>query len=149
MQPISVARLEALDQLEESTAARPSVEDIVRAFFEPFYQQEYGERIETLTSLIGRVHGEPETLTQPLLESEFEQTLSRFLNALCAALPQVDSTVLRWRFHFTVGSMIQLLRFHAPMGMPVEKPSFLGGLDQLVAFATAGIEQKPSQDQIS
>lgn len=148
MQPISQARLEALDRLEES-AAIASVEDIVRAFFEPFYQQEHGERIETLTSLIGRVHGEPETLTKPLLESEFEQTFSRFLNALCAAQPQVDSIVLRWRFHFTVGSMIQLLRFHTPMGLPVENPSFLDGLDQLVAFATAGIEQKSSQDQIS
>jgi len=141
MHPVSEARLRALTDLEEG-GTRLTVKAILKAFLEPFYCANQSDLIDTLPSLIGRIHGEPESITKPIMEQEFTEVASRFLGAVASILPEIPPDELRWRFHFVVGSMIQLLRFHAPLGMQTSSETLLRGLDQLVDFASAGIEQK-------
>jgi len=40
-----------------------------------------------------------------------------------------------------IGSMIQLLQFHAPLGMPSDDNDLQEGLNRLLNFTVAGIEQ--------
>ena len=62
-----------------------------------------------LLLLMGRLYGEPHSVSLPLLEREFSEIGRRFTGVLSRALPDVPLDVLRWRFHFVVGAMIHLL----------------------------------------
>ena len=146
MHPVSEARLSALTALEQE-GGQLTVKAILQAFFQPLYCDDQGVLLEKLPSLIGRIHGEPESLTKPIMEQEFSQVADRFLFAIAAVLPDLPQDQLRWRFHFTVGSMIQLLRFHAPIGMPSSARTLTHGLDQLIEFASAGIEHRVEVSQ--
>ncbi len=145
MQPITEARHEALSLLEAKQGA-VTVKAILKAFMSPFYNPNNSKMLHTWPSLIGRIHGEPESLTKPILEQEFAEVADRYLQAIRLVLPDIPEDVLRWRFHFTIGAMIQLLRFHAPLWFEAPTQSdpnstFLQGLDQFIDYAAAGIEQ--------
>ena len=140
MRPVGIARLGALSALESGKAAL-TVDAILKAFFMPFYDAEESELLTILPGLVARIYAEPAVLTQPLLEKEFSQVASRFVAALQKTCPGVSEQDMRWRFHFMVGSMIQFLRFQAPMGLVNEADGFRDGLDRLVNYSVAGIEQ--------
>ena len=77
-----------------------------------------------------------------MLEQEFAEVITRFTAALATACPDIDPEEMRWRFHFMVGSMLQLARFRTPIGSPDSTDSFRAALDRLVEFSAAGIEQR-------
>lgn len=135
--PINQARLQALDQLERSSSLL-NVEAILAAFFKPFIQ---GDVPALVPQLIGRIYGEPASFTKPLLEREFGMVAGRFTSALAKALPEVEETELRWRFHFMIGAMIQVLSFGAPLGMKEFIDMHQEGIKQLQSFAVAGFLQ--------
>ena len=113
----------------------------------PFYRSDNSALLHTLPSLIGRIHGEPESLTKPILEQEFAEMAGRYIGLISSILPNLPADELRWRFHFTVGAMIQLLRFHSPLWLEPtleahpNNEEFIRGLDQFIDYAAAGIEQ--------
>ena len=143
VQPITKKRIQALETLLASDRII-SVESIMTVFLSPLRD---GSVSEALPKLMGRVHGEPEFISRPLLEKEFGNTASRFIDALQLALPDVDVVDLQWRFHFTIGSMIQLLNFDRPHDSPLlsaagdrlSAPE--DGFERLLSFITAGITQ--------
>lgn len=141
IEPVERGRLEALDALERQEAPF-SVRDVVYAFLSPMYGAEADDLLDVLPDLIGRIYAEPESLTKPLLEGEFSGVAGRYLTALGQALPDVPPAELRWRFHFTIGAMIQLLRFRAPLGLTAERADFVGSLNRLVDYVVAGLEQE-------
>jgi hypothetical protein len=49
--------------------------------------------------------------------------------------------------HFMVGAMIHLLRLNAPLGIESSRESFLEGLQRLINFSIAGLEQASSGEQ--
>ncbi|NKB99084.1 MAG: TetR family transcriptional regulator [Pseudomonadales bacterium] len=140
MRPVGIARLGALSELEAGSEPL-TVDAILKAFFVPFYDAEGSELLTILPGLVARIYAEPATLTQPILEEEFSEVASRFVAALLKACPGVPEQEMRWRFHFMVGSMIQFLKFHTPIGVADRDNEFRVGLDKLVAFTVAGIEQ--------
>ena len=135
--PINEVRLRALDQLEKSSNVQ-TVETILAAFFAPF--TEAGVPV-LVPKLLGRIYGEPASITKPLLESEFGLVANRFAQALARVLPEMDETDLRWRFHFMIGGMIQVLSFGGPLGMEESADTRLIGIEKLQLFAVAGFEQ--------
>ena len=88
---------------------------------------------------MARLYGEPESVSKPLIESEFGPSARRFLAALAIALPELDEDVLAWRFHFMLGSMIHMLAFGGPHGMDSPRGPNTDGLGRLLEFAVAGI----------
>lgn len=132
--PINRTRLEALDQLERSSSAL-TVEPILAAFFKPLTE---GDVSISVSKLIGRIYGEPAATTKPLLEREFGIVAGRFTRALARALPELDETELRWRFHFMIGGMIQVLSFGVPLGMEEFTDMHQEGIKKLQSFAAAG-----------
>ncbi len=143
IKPITEKRFQALDALL-SSAEPLTVENIMKAFLSPLVDASISK---VLPRLMGRVFGEPEFISRPLLEQEFGATSSRFIDALQIALPDVDLIDLQWRFHFTLGSMIQLLNFDHPHNVPPLKADGdrqadpKDGFERLLSFATAGITQ--------
>lgn len=140
MGPVSEARLAGLQVLERSDEA-PTVRDVLTTFFAPFHDAMKTDLIRILPGLVARIYAEPPALTKPIMEGEFSEVANRFIAALHRARPDLPVAELRWRFHFMIGSMIQLLQFHAPLGMPVGEHSLRDGLERLLNFTVAGIEQ--------
>ncbi len=138
--PVSRARLAALDALEADHQV-PTVRMIIKAFLNPLYSDPNDEVIAVLPNLVGRVYGEPDSLSKPMLETEFTEVARRYQAALARAMTDVSDEELHWRFHFMIGSMIQLLRFNSPMGVSSAPEEFIEGLERLVDFVTAGLEQ--------
>ncbi|MCZ6618304.1 MAG: TetR family transcriptional regulator [Gammaproteobacteria bacterium] len=135
--PINEARLQALDELERSSRVL-TVAAILAAFFKPLTE---GGMSAPVTKLVGRIYGEPESITKPLLEGEFGVVAGRYSSALARALPGLDETELRWRFHFMIGGMIQVLSFGGPLGMKESADTRQQGIERLQSFAVAGFEQ--------
>ncbi|MFT5444303.1 MAG: AcrR family transcriptional regulator [Myxococcota bacterium] len=133
--PINEARVTALDLLE-ARGTEPSPNEILRAFFEPL---ETVDRGPVTSRLIGRLHAEPLSVSEPIIKREFGALAERFLDALARVLPDVPSSVISWRFHFAIGAMIQMLTFEKPVFAldPVEQSS--DGLEQLIAFVELGL----------
>ena len=138
--PLGEARLAALSRLQTGQKS-PAVHAILEAFFLPFYEAQGSELLAILPGLVGRMYAESARLMQPILQEEFSEVASRYIGALEVACPCVAVEELQWRFHFMIGAMIQLLRFQAPLGREASEETLLQGLDRLLAFTTAGIEQ--------
>ncbi len=140
VQPVDDARIAALDALEARSEPL-SVKAIVTAFLSPILFSPPEEALfEKLPNLIGRIMGEPESLTKPLLENEFTEVARRYQSALRKALPHLSEVDIQWRFHFLIGSMIHLLRFQAPLNAIAPKP-LNEAAQELVSFVVAGITQ--------
>lgn len=137
MHPINQTRLRALDALERSRVPI-TVDAVLAAFFKPFTE---GGMESSLPRIMGRIYGEPTSITEPLLKEEFGTLAGRFRAALAQALPHVDETELRWRFHFLIGAMVQLLSFGLPIGMEESTDTPQEGFRRLQAFAAAGFIQ--------
>ena len=133
-------RLRGLDELE-ARSTPPSVEEIVTIFFGPLRDEKLRAKVPRL---IARIYGEPESISKPLLEQEFGPLSHRFVAALARALPGVDLDEVGWRFHFMIGSMIQLLNFDRPPTMPPDARTGQDGISELIKFAVAGLSQVPS-----
>ncbi len=136
--PLNTIRLAELNRLRESNRLL-TARDVIEAYFAPLVHQELPD---SLPGIIGRILGEPESLTKPILEEEFSETGSQFQTALVSVLPDVDPEELRWRFHFLIGSLIQLLQIQAPLGIEPSPERFRQGVDYLIEFGVAGLEQR-------
>jgi hypothetical protein len=98
--------------------------------------------------LVSRISIEPVSLSDPLLARVFAPTVERFMRAFCIALPHVEEEELRVRFHFLVGSMLQLARFGSlpGLGAPVGAlTNYDQRIDQLVGFVSAGLCQSTTE----
>ncbi len=137
--PINVARLELLAGLE-ATEPAPGARAVLGAFFAPLRGS---GTPAVVPRLMGRLFGEPERISRPLIERQFGETFERFTAALARAMPGVGSQEIRWRFHFAIGAMIHQLRTGAPPATPSD-PDAIG---QLIEFAVAGIERDPRAPQ--
>ncbi len=136
--PLNAARLSVLDELELNGKI-PSVEEIVAAFFTPLTE---GLVSPSLPLLVGRLHAEPRSISEPLLTREFGTSSKRFISALSRVLPEVSLVDLGWRFHFVLGAMIQWLTFEKPMGARTQQISPRKQVEKLKAFAVAGLLQQ-------
>ena len=139
--PINTQRLARLEQLQ-NTENPPDIREILEAFFMPLVRAvESGD----VPALLGRLYAEPESLTKPILEAEFHEVATTFQSSLMTILPGIPSTELQWRFHFMIGSMIHLLQFQSPLGIPSSNETFIEGVERMIDYAQAGLEQADSR----
>jgi AcrR family transcriptional regulator len=135
--PINEQRLSGLRQLTEDHP-HPTCREILETFFAPFMRTDLNAPVP---AVIGRIHGEPETVTKPLLENEFAEVAGEYEAALSRALPDINRNEIRWRCHFMVGSLLHLLRLNSPLGVEPAETSLREGLERLIDFSLAGLEQ--------
>ena len=141
--PINQRRLELLDEIEAAAgAARPPLEDVLRAFLSPPFhkQQEWGESGRTFLRLVGRIHAETNDEHRATYLRHFEEVRRRFTLAVQRALPHLDASDVHWRMMFTIGSMaFAMAEGLTPRagGPPPRDPDEI--LDTLLRFAAAGL----------
>ena len=148
--PINAARLERLATIE-AMPGEPTVEDIVRAFVDLRFAS---GAVPHVPQFVARLFAEPKGFSVPLLERVFGPTVQPFYLALKRLLPEVNTRELQWRFHFLIGSMIQLAHFDTPLNV-FDPDSFEPeamqqmGVQQLVSFVVAGIRQQPAPGEFA
>lgn len=137
VQPINEERLQRLSRLQKEVQVgkrKLTVRLVLECFFEPLRHVDPG-----IPALVGRMHGEPASLTRPILEEAFLEVAGAFHGALRQVLPELSHEELRWRFHFMIGSMIHLLQMHAPLGSESTHDTFTSGVPRLINFVQAGM----------
>lgn len=144
IEPINEARVAALNLIEARDAA-PTANEILRAFFEPL---ETVDRGPGTSRLIGRLHAEPLSVSEPIIKREFGALAERFLNALARVLPGVPKSLISWRFHFAIGAMIQMLTFEKPVFTLDPAEQSRDGLEQLIAFVEIGLTADTHSDPL-
>jgi AcrR family transcriptional regulator len=135
--PINAQRLALLAQVQKSEDP-PTIRNILEAFFMPLVKAVESGHVP---ALIGRMYAEPESLTKPIMEAEFGEVTTSYQRALMSILPGITGKELRWRFHFMIGSMIHLLQFQSPLGIQSSKKTFIEGVERMIDYAQAGLEQ--------
>lgn len=107
LEPANTERLAMLDAAEARAGeGAPSLEEVIRAFTEPFLREFMGK---PFMALMGRALHEPGNFGQRLIMSLMGEIARRFLAALRRALPDVAEEDLYWRTHFAVGVLAHTL----------------------------------------
>src|SRR6476661_1115250 len=110
LDPMNVARLAALDQLEK--VGEPlTPEAIIRAFVAPGLRlMEDGKAGgRNFTRLLGRTYTEPNKALRQLIGQMYAPAMQRYKAALERALPQMPRDELVWRMHFMFGTLAYTL----------------------------------------
>lgn len=144
--PINERRLRMLDDvLLRSAGSRPSVEDILDAFYRPPLEDAMESRHSgrPITGLLGRIYTEPGELLASQVRAMMAEIAARFLAALHLALPEIPQTVLFWRLQFSVGTIS-----HTLGAMPLIEGLARGRINmndgeeilrQMIRFAAGGL----------
>lgn len=109
--PVSAKRLRLLDAARrESAPEAVPVAVIVEAFVAPVLRmgEDQPERTRNFKRLLGRTLSEPGDEMSKIVMEHFREVGERFLKAFQEALPELPLDILMWRFHFMVGSLIQV-----------------------------------------
>ena len=85
----------------------PLLEQIVRAFLEPGMRGQHGGN--GFARFRGRMLAENTQQTRELYARYFNDSTGQFLDALQAALPDLPTHDLYWRFHVMLGTMVYTL----------------------------------------
>ena len=110
LDPMNVARIAALDELEASGRATDA-EAVIRAFITPglrlLEDAKGGGR--NFARLLGRTYTEPSKPVRQLIGQMYAPAMQRYKAALERALPQMPREELVWRMHFLFGTLAYTL----------------------------------------
>jgi AcrR family transcriptional regulator len=112
LDPMNVARIAELDQLEAASAGRPaSPEAIIRAFLAPSLRlvEDAKGGGRNFIRLLGRTYTEPAKPIRQLIGQMYAPIMERYKAALERALPQTPRDELVWRMHFMFGTLAYTL----------------------------------------
>lgn len=133
IEPVNQKRLKML----ESAGRDPNLEQILMAFLAPVFVHHPGPVLD----LMGRTLASPDLFVTRIFKVHMTPIVERFSQAIAHAAPDLSSTEILWRLHFTAGAMAHTLaRSHllaAMMGIP-DPPDRQTVLARLVTFAAAG-----------
>ncbi|MFD0849730.1 TetR/AcrR family transcriptional regulator [Sphingosinicella xenopeptidilytica] len=102
-------RHKLLDELL-SRKARPSVQDLIRAFIQPQFEfKKSGPAGLAFVRIQARLHHEPDELAFRLRREVYDSSAKRYIKALCDALPKVPSVDVHYRMMFIVGTYLYML----------------------------------------
>jgi AcrR family transcriptional regulator len=146
VRPVSVERLERLNQLEGERGGREvSVGELMEAFLAPLLTRVSAQPERLFLKFMGRMMTERGYDLPESVMPMFREVTERFAAALGRGLPGVGKAEIFWRLHFASGVMAHLLlqgeqlqrisAGHADDPTPAEK------LRRAVAFCAAGFSQ--------
>ncbi|MCU1396397.1 MAG: hypothetical protein JWM34_4825 [Ilumatobacteraceae bacterium] len=137
------SRLELLAQVRHHDNGAPFLEDVLRAFLRPSLDTAASAGGEAFMRLRARLALEAAEVRRDVLANAFDASSRQFLEALHAALPDLSTTELQWRFHFILGAMNYTMarpgRIESITNGALQTADTDAALEQLVQFATAGL----------
>ena len=143
--------LDALDRCvakdrQSGRASHPG--DLLEAFFGPVFElaadtENGGHRF---MRLLGRTHSEVSPFIRGLLAELYGDTLHRFLDRLCASLPDAPREEVHWRVYFMIGATSYAIAGTDNLqvfGGRVEQQDPAELIPRLMAFLVAGLRASP------
>ncbi|MGH1488002.1 MAG: TetR/AcrR family transcriptional regulator [Acidimicrobiales bacterium] len=105
LEPLQARRLELLDELVESAAARetaPRVDELVEALIRPDFEAviAVADRNPEGARIIGTIYARPSAFVKSFVSASFAPVASRFLPHLRVALPDLGTQELAWRIRW-------------------------------------------------
>src|SRR5229473_4981377 len=143
LDPMNLARIAALDELEART---PAPEAIIRAFIGPSLRMiedaKGGGR--NFIRLLGRTYTEPAKTIRALIGQMYAPAMERYKAAFERALPQMPREELVWRIHFMFGTLAYTLAATDTVQLiagckPEDRYDARLLEERLAAFLTAGL----------
>jgi AcrR family transcriptional regulator len=150
-QPITQARLERLDRLKPDA----TVEEVLAAFLEPALNRgrDGDNPTARVSRLVGRLLIEKPKDLEDILTRPFVGVLVRFLDALCAALPDVPRQELFIRLQMVLGVLIHIATglLEAPLLSDLDRPpeDDEAMLRPVIAFLAAGFRAPATMEAFS
>ncbi len=146
--PVNELRVKRLKEIGErcrARNARPSVEEVLRAFIEPvFGSDETRRRWADFTNLIGRAFTESDETVQKIVLRHMKPVTQLMLELLGEALPGLSEEEVFWRYQFVIGALGRAIRVNASSGygtlrknIETDSETMIG---MLLSFAAAGME---------
>jgi AcrR family transcriptional regulator len=124
------------------------LEVLVRSFLTPALEMaQQGEGGRAFVRIHSQLRGEPGDIGLSLRRMAFGASTERYVEALCAACPQLPAQAVYWRFNFMVGSYLvvssQAGRLDDYSGGTCAASNVQSALDQLLPFVIAGFLAPP------
>jgi len=147
LDPMNVARIAALDQLEAEAQGRvPAPESIIRAFIGPGLRmiEDAKSGGRNFIRLLGRTYTEPAKSIRALIGHLYGPAMERYKAAFERALPQMPREELVWRIHFMFGTLAYTLAATDTVQLiagckPEDRYDARLLEERLAAFLTAGL----------
>ena len=141
--PLNERRLQLLDQFEaESAPESAPIDKILEAIIAPAILI---DKSPEFLKLMGRAHAEG--LMPAIAQRHFQPLISRFLSALCRALPRMPRKELLWKAHFAIGAMAHTLTARPAMFPETVEETPLLVSRMLVAFLSSGFRAPAIADK--
>lgn len=103
-EPISLERIERLEQLER--VGNATAREVVRAFLLPTVNLRSTPQGRAFLRLQARLHTEPPEISYELRTRAYGNSTKLYMQALCAALPQLSELDANWRVTMMVGTYL-------------------------------------------
>lgn len=138
-------RLEAVLAEARSRKSTPAVHQTLAAFIEPTLAfRNSGPGTRDFIALVARALADPNDTAREVFINRITPVIDLLHQCLSEALPQIDSKVLYWRLHFTIGSLSHIMHNLDKLPIPAEMQPADNDYRQLTAmllsFLTSGME---------
>jgi AcrR family transcriptional regulator len=136
-------RMKALDEYEQTTKGKPTVEGALRTFLDSDLDLyiEGGEGWRNYAQLGAQVANTPEWGAE-LMDQHFDPVVLRLIGLLKKALPDVSLTDIFWSYHFATGSLMHTLartgRIDKLSGGRCKSDDFLAVKERMADFIAGG-----------
>lgn len=106
-------RLAALDtllqQAETAGAASPPLDRIIGIFVDAYVNVDHPEDGALLSQLILKHRAAPTDWTHSVVRDELDPLADRYIRALAATAPHLETAEVHWRYHMMVGAIVLML----------------------------------------
>lgn len=143
MAPMIAERMARFDALGELPS---SVEDILRAFFEPAFlsHRTDPDRRRLFCRTYTRILTDPAPEVKAIVADIFTEPTKRFVRLLRGACGHIDDTTFYWRLHCVFGVFWHASSYTDDIGTLAEgrfeTPDLDLGIDRIVQFVAAGLK---------
>lgn len=139
--PLNAARRARFERLR--LAGRFDVEDIVRAWVEPMFENVSYPTNSAVASLSLGLTAEYGKLSDQLISEVYDETNLEFLLLLERCLPNISRASVVWRLYFLVGAVLTATRPRTTSmlnlsGGDLDGKDYREMSEELIAFASAG-----------
>ena len=139
----SERRMKALDEYDQATAGKPTVEGALRAFLDTDLDLYIsgGEGWRNYAALGAQVANSPEWGAE-LMDAHFDPVVLRLIQLLKKALPDCSDQDIFWGYHFVTGALMLTLartgRIDKLSGGICRSDDFVAVKERMASFMAAG-----------
>jgi AcrR family transcriptional regulator len=143
MAPMIEVRMSRLQALEKSSS---SVEEILRAFFEPAFlsHREDPAKRKLFCRTYTRILTDPAVEVRAIAEDIFTEPTNRFVQLLRGACGELDDTTFYWRLHCVFGVFQHAAGYTDDIGTIAagrfDTADLDAGIDRIIRFVAAGLK---------